>query len=338
MASIKDVARLAGVSIATVSRAVNNLDVVSDGTRRRIAWAVERLGYHPNLAARSLKRRSARLLGLLVPDIENPYYATLAKHMETAANAAGFSLILCNTDGVADTEEHYLKLLSSHLSDGIFLCRSAIRDASFAGAGGRRIPLVVLEKHNADDRRAAVMVDNFAVGRLAAAHIASLGHRRIACIVEDRAVFPFALRLEGFMRESARRGAALSERDVAEAGPRIADGRNAMRTLLRRSAGRRPTAVYCTNDLLAFGAMQALLERGVSIPGDVSIMGTDDVPQSSYMYPPLTTVAQPFAAIAREALGLLLAEGGGSSDILLKPALKVRKSTGPTPDGREKGP
>ncbi|MDR1613651.1 MAG: LacI family transcriptional regulator [Planctomycetota bacterium] len=334
MTSIKDVARLAGVSIATVSRAVNNLDVVSGETRRRIQWAVDRLGYSPNLAARSLKRRSAKLLGLLVPDIENPFYATLAKNMEREASGAGYSLILCNTDGRIETENHYLKLLSGRLADGIFLCRSAVRASSLTVSGGKAIPLVFLEKQEEGDDRRSVMVDNSAVGVLAARHLLALGHRRLACVMEDRRSLPFARRVRGFVAEAARRGVGVGPASIVEGGPRIADGRNAMQRLIRKRSPSRPTAVYCTNDLLAFGAMQAVFEAGLRIPGDISLVGTDDVAQSSYMYPPLTTVRQPYADIAREALRLLAQKtvpGGG--DILLPPELVARESAAPPGGG-----
>lgn len=334
MPSIKDVARLAGVSIATVSRAVNNIDVVSEETRQKIERAVKRLGYNPNLAARSLKRRSARLLGLLVPDIENPYYATLAKRLEAEASSAGYSLILCNTEGHREAEEHYLKLLAGRLVDGVFVCRGVLRDVRLPGFGDRKINLVMLEKDNEADTRSAVMVDNFLVGRLVARHFIENGHVRLACIMDDRSILPFARRMRGFMDAAEEAGVNLPPAALVEAGPRIADGRDAMRRLLARPKNRRPTAVYCTNDILAFGAMQAAYEAGLDIPGDVSVAGTDDVPQSSNMFPPLTTVAQPYAEIARVAMEMLLgAEGAGEGDILLEPELRARGSTGPAPEG-----
>lgn len=332
MPSIKDVARLAGVSIATVSRAVNNIDVVSEDTRRKIAWAVKRLGYNPNLAARSLKLRSAKLLGLLVPDIENPYYATLAKHMEGEASAAGYSLILCNTDGKLKSEEHYLRLLAGRLVDGVFVCRGAIRDVALRGLGGNKVNLVMLEKNNERDKRPAVMVDNVLVGRLAARHFLGLGHTRFACIMDKKSVLPFGRRLRGFTAEIEAAGLRLPPSLVIEAGSRISDGQEAMLRLLRLAPSRRPTAVYCTNDILAMGAMQAVLETGLRIPDDVSVVGTDDMAQSSHLYPPLTTVAQPYSEIAKCAVRMLFTEEGEvAGDVLLEPTLRVRDSSGPAP-------
>ena len=331
MPSIKDVARLAGVSIATVSRAVNNLDVVSEETRRKIAWAVKRLGYNPNLAARSLKRRSAKLLGLLVPDIENPYYATLAKHMEAEASSAGYSLILCNTGGLLASEEHYLKLLAGRLVDGVFVCRGGIRDASAHGGGGKKVKLVMLEKNSERDRRPAVMVDNVLVGQLAARHFLDNGHVRLACVMDRKAVLPFARRLRGFVEAAAAGGVRVAPAMLVEAGSHISDGQAAMRGLMRLGGDKRPTAVYCTNDILAMGAMQAVFEAGLRIPEDVSVVGTDDVAQSSFLYPPLTTVGQPFAEIAKAAMAMLLGGDGEESDVLLRPILRVRESSGPAP-------
>lgn len=330
MPSIKDVARLAGVSIATVSRVVNNLDVVSEETRNKIEWAIKRLGYNPNLAARSLKRQSARLLGLLVPDIENPYYATLAKHMEAEANTAGYSLILCNTDGDRKAEENYMKLLSGRLVDGVLVCRSSIKPPALPGSGGKRLRMLILEKGSESDPRLSVMVDNVMVGRLAARHLLENGHKRVACIIEDSEVLPFARRVRGFVEENAAHGVKVPAASLAVAGPRIANGRDAMLGLLKKKPSSRPTAVYCTNDILAFGAMQAALGSGLSVPGDISIMGTDDVAQSSYMFPPLTSVAQPYAEIARHAVKTILSqEDETGEDVLLAPELRVRQSTGP---------
>lgn len=333
MASIKDVARLAGVSIATVSRAVNNLDVVSEETRRKIAWAVKRLGYNPNLAARSLKRRSAKLLGLLVPDIENPYYATLAKHMEAEASAAGYSIILCNTGGLLKSEEHYLKLLAGRLVDGVFVCRGAIRESVLPGIGGRKVNLVMLEKSSERDKRSTVMVDNVMVGKMAARHFLDNGHRRLACVMDKKSILPFGRRLRGFVDEAAASGVRLPPSLVIEAGAHISDGQAAMHKLMRLAPHRRPTAVYCTNDILAMGAIQAAFESKLRIPQDVSIVGTDDVAQSSHLYPALTTIGQPFADIAKSAMKMLLRQGDNpAGDILLEPILRVRKSSGPAPE------
>jgi Transcriptional regulators len=329
MPSIKDVAQLAGVSIATVSRVMNNLDVVSNDTRAKIELAVKKLGYTPNLAARSLKRQSAKLLGLLVPDIENPYYATLAKHIETEANVSGYSVILCNTGATVSAERHYLKLLAGRLVDGIFLCRSHLRAASVPGAGSRQIPVVMLEKDRENDMRVSVMVDNFQVGELMAEHFLSLGHRLLAYISDDIRSLPFNRRMLGFITLAEAGGAHLPASRRKVTGPQISDGRDAMCELLDLAAGERPTAVYCTNDILAFGAIQAAMKRGLRIPDDISVAGTDNITQSAYMFPALTTIAQPFSEIAVHAMRLLLSGKKKRDDVLLPPKLLVRQSTGP---------
>ncbi len=155
---------------------------------KKIEWAVKRLGYNPNLAARSLKLRSAKLLGLIVPDIENAYYATIAKHLEAEASAQGFSLILCNSHDEIKAEEHYLKLLAGRLVDGVFVCRGFVKPCNLPGQGGNKLNVVMLEKNRESDKRPAVMVDNCLVGRLAAAHLLGLGHKRLA-IIMDKKIF-----------------------------------------------------------------------------------------------------------------------------------------------------
>lgn len=330
MPSIKDVARLAGVSIATVSRAVNGLDVVSEATRGKIDAAIRKIGYNPNLMARSLKNGSARLLGLLVPDIENPYYATLAKHIEVEARIAGYNLVLCNTGGRKKLEAHYVDLLAGKFIDGILLCRSSIRAANAPGDRLDSVPAVILEKSDVLDRRPTVMVDNFAVGRLVAEHFLDNGHRNFVCVVEDRGLFPFARRLEGFGSVLSASGVRFTNMVIEAGGALGEENAKGLMRRLKSSAKSRPTAVYCTNDQLAFGVMQAILKSGLKIPGDVSVAGTDNVPQSSYTFPPLTTVKQPFGDIAASAIRMLLGKGrerGG--EVVVAPELVARQSTGP---------
>ncbi len=252
--------------------------------------------------------------------------------MEAEASAAGYSLILCNTEGKASSEDHYLKLLSGRLVDGVFVCRSSVKETVLPGTGGKKLRMLILEKASESDRRPTVMVDNAMIGRMAARHFIENGHTRLACIMENREMLPFVRRSNGFADEAAERGVKVSPTSIVVAGPSISDGREAMRKLLHKGKKSRPTAVYCTNDILAFGAMQEAMADGFSIPRDLSVIGTDDVRQSSYMFPPLTTIRQPFEEIARSALKLLLAgEDEYTSDIILEPEFKVRESTGPAP-------
>lgn len=332
MASIKDVARLAGVSIATVSRAINNLDVVSEATRNRIIRAVEHLDYNPNLAARSLKLNRSKLLGLLVPDIENPFYATLARHVEAATAEAGYSLILCNTDYNQDTEEKYLRLLAGRLADGVFLCRSSGSGSPAPDPAGRSLPCVVVDRHAENEPMAAVMTDNSRIGELAAGHLLALGHRKCGCIAESPELPTFTERIRGFSAALAAGGGNLLPGEAIAAGHRISDGYEAMRKILDLHAAERPTAIYCTNDTLAFGAVHAIFEAGLRVPVDMSVIGTDDVPQSSHFIPKLTTIAQPFREIAVrafEALRHISKARDAVGVTLLEPHLVKRDSTGP---------
>ncbi|MDR3211574.1 MAG: LacI family transcriptional regulator [Planctomycetota bacterium] len=334
-ASILDVARAARVSIATVSRVINNQPVVAEATRRRVSQVIRSLDYIPSVAARSLKLRPSRLVGLLVPDIENPFYATMAKHVEIAAHKAGVNIVLGNTGGDPVREKHYIKILADRLIDGILLCRTAYRQYRIQDVMGRSIPCVVLDRYAGRETLPSVRIDNARAGRLAANHLLALGHTRFACIYESHKVIPLWQRKEAFAEEVRKNGGRVREEDCIETGERINDATAIMKKMLRGSPGRRVSAIYCSNDLLAFGVMQAVLALGLRIPDDLSIVGTDNVDQCLNMMPKLTTVAQPFQDIAGKAIELLLDSREGEfdqdlpiQDVLLAPYLVIRESTG----------
>lgn len=336
MASIHDVAKKAGVSIATVSRVINNHPVVTVKTRHRVEAAMMKLAYSPSVAARSLKIDLSKLVGFIVPNIENPFYGTLAKHMEAAAHEAGVSLVLCNTNGESSLEEGYIELLSRRMIDGILLSRTSLQDYSLQDAKGRDIPCVVLDRYAEEESFSSVRFNNSQAGRLAAKHLIELGHKNFICVLESWDVYPLAERANAFIEEIRKSGGTLHEKNVIEVGKRLADDSRLRNAVSCKKGKRHPTAIYCTNDLLACDAMQVLWSSGLHVPRDISIIGTDDIDQCLYVMPKLTTVGQPFAEIARKSIELLLvardAANGDTNEpktVSFEPYFIERESTAP---------
>ena len=332
--TIYDVARLAGVSTATVSRALNGTAPIADGTRAAIERAIEQLGYRPNPIARSLVTRSTQTIALLLPDITNPFYAELVSGIQQRLAEGDQSMLLCTTNGDPEQEARYLRLLRAKHVDGALvdgLGLSPERIAAFAEDG---FPIVCLDRDVDFPTIPLVQVDNRLGARLATEYLISLGHRRIAHITgaaapisELRAAgYDEALRAAGIEPDPA----LVADGDFTEAG-----GHAAMRALLE--SGARFSAVFCANDLSAMGALNSVLSSGRKVPLDLSIVGFDDVRLSPYTSPPLTTIHQPAAEIARHATELLLdlirGEQPGTMRRLFAPTLVVRGSTGPPRSG-----
>lgn len=331
MVSIKDVARLAGVSPTTVSRVINGTGATSSQTTQRVLKAIEALGYQPNLLARSLRVQRSKLLGFLVIDIESPVFARLAKHIEDAATRKGYNLILCNVGENPKKEKEYLEVLIQRQVEGIIFSRVSDESLLYKTPQLSRIPYVVLDRNLEREEAPTVKLDNYRAGALAAEHFVSLGHRYMACITGPLKIKICRERLEGFTETAQKKGIPAENLFVVEGNFKIDGGKTGMEKIL--ALPHPPTAIFCMNDLMALGAISAIRERGSSIPEDFSIIGLDNTILSEYSYPPLTTVAQPFDQMAKEAINLLLKLIGGKKvrkkEILLPPKLLVRASTAP---------
>ena len=329
MSSIKDVAKLAGVSVMTASRVVNFQSAVSPKAKSRVLRAVKELDYRPNLTARSLRMRKSELLGLLLPDLENPVFASLAKHVEEAAHKFGFSVMLGNTWEDPAREAKYLELMMGRRMDGVVI--SPVSTANAELIRHCSAPVVVLDrslKHQAPPP--AVTVDNKEVGRLAARHLIGIGGRDFACIPGPLHIDVFAERLEGYREELSRAGRRLDA--VVSAGNinKTDYGEKFCDEVLRICPAR-PLALFCANDLTALGAVQAVRRRGLSVPCDVAVVGVDDIPAGAFAVPSLTTIRQPFQGIAEAGVRLLVDmignRGHKPENILLQPILVAREST-----------
>ena len=336
-AGMKDVASLAGVAVGTVSNVLNHPDLVRPLTRARVEAAMEQLGFIPNGSARQLRAGRSRCLGLVVLDVTNPFFTEVARGVEDYAQAAGYAVILCNSDEADDKERRYLRVLEEQRVRGILITPVHGRAPELRRIRERGTPVVLLDRPGSAGQ-CSVAVDDRRGGEIAVSHLLGLGHRRIALVNGPVAIRQCADRRRGALRAVERAGldpaAVLAEVTVpamnARAGAAAAD------ELLGpglASTGPGPTAVFCTNDMLALGLLRRLGQAGVAVPGDLAVVGYDDIEFAADAAVPLTSVRQPKYQLGRAAAELLLDEADRSGQhehrrIVFKPELVARVSSG----------
>jgi LacI family transcriptional regulator len=328
MPTLHDVARAAGVSIATVSATINGTAFVSSSLQERVRRAIAEVGYHPDAIARSLKTRTTKTLGLIISDISNPFFTALVRGLEDVANAHGYTLILCNTDERVEKEQAYLQLLRSRRVDGLIM----------APVGGARdyadLPAMITGPVVFIDRRVpapadVVVVDNVRGAAEVTRYLLELGHRRIGVIAGLPRISTSEERLGGYRQALAEVGMQPDPGLLKVGYSRLEGGHEAALDLLALSV--RPTAVFATNNLMAIGLMRAVAERGLRCPADISVACFDDFEWASVFHPRLTTVAQPTYEMGKRAAELVLARLAGDrmegrQEIILGPRLIVRDS------------
>lgn len=330
VATLKDVAARAGVSVKTVSNVVNGYTFVTEENRRRVQEAIDHLGYVPNIGARNLRKGRTGFVTLAVPELANPYFAELCGLVMNAAAAQGWTVLIEQTGGGRDRELAVVNAAHRSLVDAIILSPLGLLpgDLTDAGAG---IPLVLLGERALHARAHHVAIDNVAAASAATGHLIDLGRRRIAAIGEQPGRNgTAALRLDGY--QGALRAAGLTADPAltvpAETYSR-AEGAAAMHHLL--DLPQPPDAVFCFNDLLAVGALAAARDRGLRLPDDLAVVGFDGVDEGNYAAPRLTTIAPDKAAIARAAIELVRAAVQDGTrepqDVVTPFTLRVREST-----------
>lgn len=331
-ARLRDVAELSGVSIRTVSNVVTGGAFVAPETRTRVEAAIERLQYRPNLSARRLRSGRANLIGMLVPEIDVPYFADLARRMRDEAASNGYRLLVEQADGNEAAEREFLSLPSaSGFFDGMIVNPLVASEEHILSTAGRT-PLVVIGEHATSDRVHQVGIDNFRAACDATEHLVAQGRRRLAVVgVQSQPGGDTAQgRLDGFLHAAKRAGLGVSD-DHLLPTPRFhrEHGAAAGRRLL--ALGELPDGIFCFNDQLAIGLMHVLVSAGVRVPDDVAIVGFDDSAEGRYSNPGLTTIAPDVAGITRTSIQLLLSMIDGSGPppgrTVLPHELKVRGST-----------
>ena len=305
MTTIRDVASKAEVSIATVSRVVNGNRPVHPEIRDRVLKAVEELDYRPNYLARGLRQRTTCMIGLIIPDNSNPFYAEVARAVEDAGFAAGYGVILCNSDLSDEKQQAYIDVLLSHQVDGIILIdieHSIPKGLECIQA--EHIPVIHLNTETLIPAIDQVMVDNHRGGYLVGNYLLGLRHRRMGCIALSLCHAQDSLRVVGFREALAEASIGLTAEQIVFGNGRYDSGYQAMQELLQRCPDL--TAVFVFNDLMALGAMNALHMQGLRVPEDISVVGYDNIFYASTFEPALTTIAQPITTIGQEGITLLL--------------------------------
>lgn len=329
-ASLKDVARLAGVSPITVSRALSGTHVVAPATKERVMKAVARLNYVPDLLARGLVRQRSSTLGLVVPELANPFFVTLVDAVQTAARARDHLLVVSQSARQLAEEELAVRQFLQLRVAGVLAVPVAGRTDHLDEMAEAGTAVVVVARRSA--RHDFVAVDDVRGGRLAAEHLLSRGHRRVGLVTPDQPDnTAIQDRLRSFLEALRAGGGRLPpEARLTTAGVQIPDGFAAAERFL--ALAERPTAVFLTADHLAMGFLQALRRRGVRVPADVAIMGYDDIVYSRYLDVPLTTIELPLKQLGERAVQALFERiarpRGRRIQVLLEPRLVVRDSTG----------
>ena len=326
--TIYDVAKEAGVSIATVSMVINNTGRISTKTRKKVLKVMDELKYYPSAAASTLTGKSTRTLGLLMPNIANPFYSELARSMEDRADELGYSVIVCSTDYKEEREQKYISLFLRKQVDGFIITSGFNSVDLIKELVDQQIPIILVAYNISKFSLDTVSIDDYTGGYQATSYLAELGHQRIAVITET--VQSSVDRVRGYRNALQDYQLVYDDNLCLETPATVANGAKATEEFLDLKEP--PTAIFAFNDILAIGAMEAVRKRGLSIPEDISIIGFDDTPLASYSNPPLTTMAQPLEDIGYQAIDLIVAEIEGakrtSQRIMLPAKLVVRKSTG----------
>ncbi len=329
-ASIYDVAKEARVSVFTVSAVVNQKSHVGKKLRERVEVAIRKLNYRPNLLARSLAKQKTHTIGMIVPDIANPFFPMVVRGAEDAAQKRGYNLLLCNSDDTQEKEENALELLLSKRVDGILLTK-AVCDLSpplLQMMQEMKVPIVLVMRTSPKISKDAVITDDYRGAYEAVCHLARSGRKRIGLIGGPRKVSNGKARWEGFQDALKANGLASDPALIIEGDYRVESGYRAGNLLLSH----RPDAVYVANFLMTVGLLKAAEEMGLRCPEDFGLVSFDDYPWLGIFHPKLTTVELPKYQLGQEAVELLLDRIGGKEGpgILkkLQPELRVRESCG----------
>ncbi len=331
MATIKDVAAAAGVSIATVSHVINKTRYVSDELKARVQIAMVELGYRPNTLARSLRSGQTKTIGMIVPDASNLFFAEIGKAIEDLGFENGYSVILCNTDNSLDKQNTYVDTLITKQVDGLIFISSGDSDETLMLLKQANIPTIVADQDVPSGLADTVLLNNKLGGYLATRHLFELGHRQIACITGPPLLPSSLERVEGYYATFKEFGLSHNPDWILNGDFRLQSGHACMSQLL--DMRERPTAVFVCNDMMAIGALNAVYNRGLRIPEDISLVGFDNIALASSVNPALTTIAQPIQQIASTVYDKLFSRiqdtdtESPTERVILDPELIIRATT-----------
>jgi LacI family transcriptional regulator len=331
MPTIHEVAKRAGVGSITVSRVINNSGYISSETRERVEKAIAELGYVPNTLARSLRSRRTNTVGLIVTDITNPFFTTLARGVEDAANQAGYTVIFCNTDESQRKEEQYLNVLLQKQVDGLLFVPSRSQPNAIRQIQKHGTPVVVLDRRISEIQVDTVRCDSVDGSYQLARYLISLGHRQIAVMSGAVGISTADDRVSGYRNALKEAGIDIEETYIFR-GDLTPDSGYAM-TRQAISQHPRPTALIAANNFITIGAMKALQEAELEVPEDIALVGFDDLPPAMVTFPFFTVASQPAYEMGTRAMQLLLErlEGGATEpyqEVILPTELIIRRSSG----------
>ncbi len=335
MANMKQIARMANVSLGTASNVINNSARVREPLRKRVMEAVDALGYQPSQLARGLRREKTNVIGMIIPDITNPFFPAVVRGAEDTAFSNGYRLILCNTDNDVSKELIHLNELRTYLPTGLIVIPSDFSEltaqaVSYQKSGTALVCVDRIPKHWSGD---TVTADNEYGAYCATKHLLQLGHRQLAAIIGPTRLTNVEDRLIGFKRAIREKKIKIGPEYIQETTFDKQGGYSKTMLLLRMIP--RPTVIFAGNDLIAFGALLAVRDAGLHCPDDISIIGFDDLDLAEMTNPPLTSVSQPGYQMGTAAAGILIdrvrGDAGPAKHIVLKTALKLRHSVAPPP-------
>ena len=326
---MKNVAKLANVSIATVSRVFTGSDNVADKTRKKVMKAVKELNYHPNALARQLRMMETKTIIVVVPDITNTFFSQVLKGIEITARRNGYRVLLGDTGNDITIEHEYLKALYEKHADGLVLL-TARMDRNTIESLMKKYPVVLACEYLEDSNFPTVSIDNISAARKATEHLIKLGHKRVAHITGPMNVILSRDRLKGYKQAMKTYGLEIDPLLIAEGDFYYKTGYDLMLKLM--SIDNLPTAVFAANDEMAIGAIKAIQSQGLKVPEDIAIVGFDNIKMSVFFSPSLTTIGQPMYKIGEKAMNLLLDLIRGKklrkNQFLLDDKLIVRESCG----------
>ncbi|MBC9784623.1 LacI family DNA-binding transcriptional regulator [Heliobacterium chlorum] len=328
MATIKDVAKLAGVSVSTVSRVLNGSGYVDKTTEERVLSSIRSLNYQPNRIARSLVTRKTKTIGLILPDITNPFFPEVVRGAEDEAHKRGYNIILCNSDWDEEKEQVYLSVLQQQCVDGVILVGTKLSESYLVSIAATFPPIVVIDRTIALDMH-SISSNNIQGAYAATGHLLAQGCRIIGHISGPEQSVSARQRMQGYRQALDEAGIPFLPELVVGGDYRMTTGKAAAAELLRRSP--QLEGIFCANDLMAIGALEQLREASFRVPRDVAVVGYDGIAMSRYVYPPLTTVVQPTYRMGERAIQLLFDSIERNQPefqhIELEPLLEIRKSS-----------
>lgn len=330
MTRIKDVAAKAGVSVATVSRVINHNPNVKTYLRERVLCAIEEIGYQPSGIARSMRNQSLAVVGLIISDIQNPFFTSLVRAVEDTALANGYTVLLCNSDEDPKKEQLYIEVMARERVAGIIIIPA--QSECCPSLKNLKIPIVVVDRKLQKFPGDSVLLDNVYGSKQATEHLIKLGHKRIGLVSAPTNISVGADRLLGYQKALREHGIDADGSLVRVGNFKESGGYQAAKELLELD--HRPTAIFSVNNLMTQGALRAVYEKKLKIPDDISFIGFDDMPWLTLITPPITAVRQPVYKMGAEAAMLLFDRLNNGIDkspvrITFKPELIVRSSTAP---------